>query len=109
MAEAADIQVALHCPLGPIAFAACVQLDMSVHNAINQAQNLDIHDPTNNEHLAYLEDPTVFDFKNGYVTPPDGPGLGIDIDEEYVRRQSQTELDWQNPIWYHHDGSIAEW
>ena len=108
-AEAADIQVALHCPLGPIAFASCVQLDMAVHNTIAQAQNLDIHAPADNEHLAYLEDPDVFGFDNGYVTAPDAPGLGIDMDESQVRERSQTGLEWQNPIWYHHDGSVAEW
>ena len=59
--------------------------------------------------LDYLADPAVFDYDDGYVDIPDDPGLGVEIDEEYVRQQSQTELDWQNPIWYHHDGSVAEW
>jgi galactonate dehydratase len=82
---------------------------MSIHNAIAQAQNLDIHAPYENEHLAYLDDPNLFGFENGYVTAPDAPGLGIEIDEEEVRERSQPGLDWQNPIWYREDDSVAEW
>jgi galactonate dehydratase len=82
---------------------------MSIHNAITQAQNLDIHAPDENEHLAYLDDPDVFNFENGHVTAPDAPGLGIEINETEIRERSQPGLDWQNPIWYHHDGSVAEW
>src|SRR6185312_268734 len=33
MAEAYDVGVALHCPLGPIALAACLQLDAVCYNA----------------------------------------------------------------------------
>ena len=93
----------------PTAFGTCVQLDTAVHNTIAQAQNLDIHAPADNEHLAYLEEPDVFGFENGYVTAPDAPGLGIEIDESEVQTRSQTGLGWQNPIWYHDDGSVAEW
>ena len=108
-AEAGDIALSLHCPLGPISFAACVHLDMAIPNAIVQAQNLDIHDTDDNDLLRYVTDPDVFGFTNGYVSAPDAPGLGIEIDEEYVRAQSQSRIDWQSPVWYHDDGSIAEW
>ena len=108
-AESKDIAVAPHCPLGPIAFAACVHLDVALPNALVQAQNLDIHDPQDNDLLAYLEDPDVFSFSGGYLQPPDDPGLGIEIDESYVAEQSSERIDWQNPIWYHEDGSVAEW
>jgi galactonate dehydratase len=74
-----------------------------------QSQNLEVHDPVDNDLLAYLSDPTVFGFEDGFVTAPDAPGLGIEVDEEYVRTQSQVQVDWQNPIWYHEDGSVAEW
>lgn len=107
-AETSDIAVAPHCPIGPIAFTASLHLDVAIPNAIIQSQNLDIHETEGNDLLQYLEDPDVFDFDEGFVTLPDEPGLGIQIDEEEVRRQSQS-LDWQNPIWYHDDGSVAEW
>lgn len=108
-AETVDISVSLHCPIGPIAFAACVQLDMVIPNVVVQGQDLNIHDPGGNDLLAYLSDPDVFGYENGHVEAPDKPGLGIDIDEDHVRRQSQVDVDWQNPIWYHDDGSVAEW
>lgn len=108
-AEAADISLSLHCPLGPISFAACVHLDIAIPNAIVQPQGLDIHETADNDLMRYLTDPTVFEFDEGNVTAPDGPGLGIDIDEEYVRQQAQSRVDWQSPVWYHEDGSIAEW
>jgi len=108
-AEAVDIAVALHCPLGPISFASCLQIDAAVPNAIVQNQSLDVHEPADNDRLAYLADPGVFGFNDGYVSTPNTPGLGIEIDQEYVRRQDDTEMNWQNPIWYHEDGSVAEW
>lgn len=108
-AEAVDVSVALHCPLGPIAFASCVQLDMVIPNAIVQSQNLDIHNPEGNDLLAYLSNPDIFQFEGGHITVPDAPGLGIKIDEEKVRKESQAHIDWQNPIWYHEDGSVSEW
>jgi galactonate dehydratase len=108
-AETVDVGVALHCSIGPVAFAACVQLDMAVPNALVQSQNLDIHDPSDNDLLAYLSDPSAFGFEDGYVRAPDAPGLGIEVDESYVREQAAVDIDWQNPIWYHDDGSVAEW
>ena len=43
MAEAYDVALALHCPLGPIALAACLQLDAVCYNAFIQEQSLGIH------------------------------------------------------------------
>jgi len=108
-AEAADISVSLHSPFGPIAFAACLQLDMVTPNTLAQGQDLEIHDPKNNDLLAYVDDPTVFDFNDGHVRAPNAPGLGISINEEYIRRQAKLDVNWQNPIWYHDDGSVGEW
>ena len=43
MAEAFDVAVAPHCPLGPIALAASLQLDACTPNVIIQEQSLGIH------------------------------------------------------------------
>src|SRR5215218_842505 len=43
MAEAYDVAVALHCPLGPIALATCLQVDACTYNAFIQEQSLGIH------------------------------------------------------------------
>lgn len=109
MAEAYDIAVAPHCPLGPIALAACLQVDATAHNAFIQEQSLGIHYNKGNDLLDYVVNPSVFSYQKGHVTIPQGPGLGIEIDEEYVRRMSEVGHNWKNPVWRHRDGSVAEW
>ncbi|MEG9294821.1 galactonate dehydratase [Mangrovibacillus sp. Mu-81] len=109
MAEAFDVAVAPHCPLGPIALAACLQVDATSHNAFIQEQSLGIHYNVGSDLLDYITDKEVFKYEDGYVKIPQGPGLGIEINEEYVRRIAENDVDWHNPIWRHKDGSIAEW
>ncbi|MFC7187760.1 galactonate dehydratase [Halorubrum yunnanense] len=109
MAEAYDVAMAPHCPLGPIALASCLQVDACSPNAFIQEQSLDIHYNEASDVLDYLADPSVFDYEDGYVQIPDAPGLGIEIDEEYVRQQAEEDVDWHNPVWRHADGSVAEW
>ena len=74
MAEAYDVALALHCPLGPIALAANLQLDAVCYNAFIQEQSLGIHYNTTNDLLDYLKDPSVFEYSDGYVAIPQGPG-----------------------------------
>src|SRR5699024_70112 len=109
MAEAFDVAAAPHCPLGPIALAACLQVDATAHNAFIQEQSLGIHYNVGSDLLDYLEDPSVFTYENGYVQIPDGPGLGIQINETHVRKMAEEGHNWRNPVWRHEDGSIAEW
>jgi galactonate dehydratase len=109
MAECHDVALALHCPLGPIALATCLQLDAVCQNAVIQEQSLGIHYNQTNDLLDYLVDPGIFNYVDGYVAIPDGPGLGIEINEEYVRDRARVGHQWRNPIWRHTDGSFAEW
>jgi galactonate dehydratase len=109
MAEAYDVALALHCPLGPIALAANLQLDAVCYNAFIQEQSLGIHYNKSNDLLDYLVDPKVFAYEDGHVAIPQAPGLGIEINEEFVRRQAVEGHRWRNPIWRHKDGSFAEW
>jgi hypothetical protein len=51
MAEAYDVAVALHCPLGPIALATCQQIDGCTYNAVIQEQSLGIHYNVGNDLL----------------------------------------------------------
>jgi hypothetical protein len=37
------------------------------------------------------------------------PGLGIEINEEYVVERAKVGHRWRNPLWRHPDGSVAEW
>ena len=108
MAEAYDVALAPHCPLGPIALASCVQVDACSPNALIQEQSLDIHYNETSDVLDYLADPSVFEYHDGYVDVPEGPGLGIEVDESTVRERA-GDVDWHNPIWRHDDGGVAEW
>ena len=109
MAEAYDVAAAPHCPLGPIALAACLQVDATSHNAFIQEQSLGIHYNVGNDLLDYILDRKVFEYADGYVKIPQGPGLGIEMDEERVRKLAKVGHNWKNPVWRHEDGSIAEW
>lgn len=109
MAEAYDVAVAPHCPLGPIALAACLQLDAVSYNCFIQEQSLGIHYNAANDLLDYAANKDVFRYEDGYVAIPDGPGLGVEIDEEYVKERAKEGHRWRNPIWRHKDGSFAEW
>src|SRR5258705_7725202 len=109
MAEAYDVGLALHCPLGPIALAACLQLDAVCYNAFIQEQSLGIHYNTTNDLLDYVKDRSVFEYRDGYVAIPQGSGLGIEVDEEVVERMARTGHRWRNPVGRHADGSFAEW
>jgi len=109
MAEAYDMAVAPHCPLGPIALASCIQLDACTPNAFIQEQSLGIHYNRGNDMLDYLVDPLVFQYENGSVRLPTAPGLGIEVDEEKVRRMAEIGHSWKNPVWRNADGTIAEW
>jgi galactonate dehydratase len=109
MAEAYDVAIAPHCPLGPIALAASLQLDFCTPNAFIQEQSLGIHYNEGSDLLDYLADPSVFAYKDGYVSKLTKPGLGIEVNEELVRKLAQVGHNWRNPIWRNADGSIAEW
>lgn len=109
MAEAYDVAVAPHCPLGPIALAACLQLDFCTPNAFIQEQSLGIHYNKGSDLLDYLKDPQVFQYDKGYVAKLTKPGLGIEIDEEKVKEMAKIGHQWKNPVWRTRDGVVAEW
>lgn len=109
MAEAYDVALALHCPLGPIALAANLQIDAGCYNAFIQEQSLGIHYNAANDLLDYVSNPEVFAYEDGMVTIPTGPGLGIEVNEAYVRERAAEGHRWRNPVWRHKDGSFAEW
>jgi galactonate dehydratase len=109
MAETYDVALAPHCPLGPIALAACLQIDACTPNMLIQETSLNIHYNQNGDLLDYLADPTVFAYSDGSIQVPQGPGLGITINEEAVRQAAKIGHDWSNPVWRTSDGTIAEW
>lgn len=109
MAEAYDVALAPHCPLGPISFAAALQIDFNCINAFIQETSMGIHYNQGADLLDYLENPEVFNVKEGCIDRLTLPGLGIIINEDKVRKMAKISHNWKNPIWRNKDGSIAEW
>lgn len=109
MAEAFDVAAAPHCPLGPIALAACLQVDATCHNVFIQEQSLGIHYNEGSDLLDYLKDNSVFNYEKGFLKIPSGAGLGVEINEDYVIEMAKQGHNWHNPLWRHEDGSVAEW
>ncbi len=98
MAESRDILLAPHCPLGPVALAASLQIDATCPNFFIQ------------EHVTLgetlLKEP--FGVEAGYIKVPDGPGLGIEMDESKLTNE-QFDGIWDNPRFTAEDGGFAEW
>ena len=109
MAEAWDIALAPHCPLGPLALASCLHVDFVAHNAMLQEQSMGIHYNQGAELFDYVLNPEDFHFHDGYMLPPKKPGLGVEVNEAMVIERSRNAPDWRNPVWRHQDGSVAEW
>ncbi len=109
MAEAYDVAVAPHCPLGPVALASCVQLDFCTPNAFIQEQSLGIHYNKGGDLMDYLKDGSLFTYQDGFIGVPQKPGLGIEIDEDKLRKAAQDGHNWKNPVWRNFDGTVAEW
>lgn len=109
MAEACDVALAPHCPLGPIALASCLNVDATCYNAAIQEQSIGIHYNVGKSVLDYVKNQTDFAFVDGMVQMPKIPGLGVEVNRELVIEESKTPHSWKNPVWRHKDGSVAEW
>jgi galactonate dehydratase len=109
LAETYGALLAPHCPLGPIALAASLQIAFATPNFLIQEQSIGIHYHSGSELLDYLVDPEPFRFVDGHVARFDAPGLGITIDEAAVRTAAKTGHSWRNPVWRQDDGAFAEW
>ena len=109
MAEAYDVALAPHCPLGPIALSACLNLDATCYNAVIQEQSIGIHYNVGKSVLDYALNREDFTFIGGRIEMPKRPGLGIEVNKALVLEENKTPHQWKNPVWRHADGSVAEW
>lgn len=109
LADTFDVQLAPHCPLGPLALAACLQVGFSTPNYLIQEQSIGIHYNKGAEVLDYVADTEPLRFVDGGFELLTGAGLGIEIDETAVRSASERWTGWITPQWRHADGSLAEW
>ena len=112
IASLADTYGALfapHCPLGPIALAANLQLGFATPNLLIQEQSLGIHYNNDADLLSYVLDPEPFRFVDGHALRTSLPGLGVTVDEAAVRAADRAGHRWRNPVWRQPDGTLAEW
>jgi galactonate dehydratase len=99
MAEAQHVKVIPHNPLSPISTAACVQLDAAIPNFALQEYTGESEPPKSDLLLEPLE------LKDGYLTVPGGPGLGIALNEDALKHPVKDKV-LDTPIGY--DGSIQD-
>ena len=105
MAEAYYCKVAPHNPLGPISLAANVQLAACMPNFLigehfGMKEKWDLGE-------GYLNEPFVVE--EGYISVPDRPGLGIEVNEEILKERA-FEGDWDSPRLYAEDDqTIIDW
>jgi galactonate dehydratase len=110
MAEAYDVAVAPHCPLGPLALGACLQIAACTPNHAIQEISLGIHyNVGGHDLLNFCTNKEALTPVGGYLPVPEGPGLGVEIDEAAVREAHKDRHRWRNPIFRTSDGSFAEW
>ncbi len=84
LAETYNAELAPHLYAGPIEWAANVQLAASIPNLLI-AETIQTGGPF---HRALIGDTIAFD--EGYLIPPTGPGLGIEVDEALARAHPYT-------------------
>jgi galactonate dehydratase len=95
------VSMAPHNPLGPVATMVNIHLGFATPNfLIQEIMRSDV--PWRDE-VVTGGAPIV----GGYVMPPEGLGIGIEVDERAAERHPYAEA---RPIqWYHHDGAVADW
>jgi len=110
MAEAYDVAIAPHCPLGPITLASSLQIDYCTPNAFIQEQSTNVayHAGDDNAMFRYVKG-NPFPFEAGFVARSTQPGLGVEINEEAVREAAKVGHRWRNPVLRLEDGCLAEW
>lgn len=110
MCEAYDVVIAPHCPLGPLALASCFQIALATPNFAIQEMSLGIHyNSAEADLLTYMQDPELFAVADGAVAALEGPGLGIELNEDLVRETAKRPFTWRNPAWRGPDGDLREW
>ncbi len=99
MAEAQHVKVIPHNPLSPVSTAACVQLDACIPNFALQEYTGE-SDPPKSELLV-----NPLELRDGYLTVPDGPGLGIELNEVALATPENPKI-LDTPIGF--DGSVQD-
>ena len=84
-------------------------VDICTPNALIQEQSLGIHYNKGGDLLDYLADASIYEYHEGFMGLLKGPGLGVTMNEEYIKEKAKDCPTWKNPIWRNFDGTVAEW
>jgi galactonate dehydratase len=103
LAETWGGQIALHMSFGPICLAASLQLSISIPNFLILEQDADVYA----EAFARYVSPVPFRIESGAMARPDGPGLGLEVDEEAVVNADAPS--WEPRRLRSADGAFMEW
>ena len=103
VAEAHDVLVIPHNPLGPVSTAACLQICACIPNlgiqelpgfCLNGAEDKMVKEPLR--------------FENGCMVIPDAPGIGVELAEDAVELYPASERG-SNEAKRAFDGSVKDW
>eukprot|EP01083_Nonionella_stella_P059666 156115_1 len=110
LAECYEVSLAPHCPLGPIAFASCLQVDSVCVNFVFQESSMGIHYNTGADLLDYVKNKEVLEVDSeGFIKVLSGYGLGIQMDEDKIRKAAKIKHNWCEPLWTLKDGCPTTW
>ena len=99
MAEAHYVTVAPHNPMGPVATAVNVHFAASTSNFFI----LEYHPDDEGVRKDVLKEPLMV--KNGYIPLPTKPGLGVELNEDAIRKY--PAVTWHRGFAYREDGSVG--
>lgn len=110
MAESFDAQIVPHNPVGPIGLAACLQLAAAIPNFA--IQEYPVGTPHIDQRTGLAGADMVKDFptpEGGFLTVPNGPGLGIEMVPGFEARNPRRERPIQHiKMRAHFDGSVVD-
>jgi galactonate dehydratase len=98
VADGAYVSVAPHNPCGPVATAVNVHFAASTPNFLILEYIPDAHGPRRE----VVDEP--IELIDGYLTIPEKPGLGIDLNQEALTKYPYQP--WHRPFSYANDGSL---
>ena len=115
MAEMAQVSLAPHCPYGPVQTAASLQVAAAcTSHAMQEVQSLGGAGSPGGRagggwDWSFDLLKQTFEVVDGYVTVPEGEGLGIEVDENAITEHMDEWNPHAPPLWQHDDGAYAEW
>src|SRR5262245_34046368 len=100
MAEAQHVKAIPHNPLSPVSNGACVQLDACIPNFALQEYTGESEPPKSE----LLQQPLRLE--DGYLIVPEGPGLGIALNDAAIAKYPPVDKVLDTPLGY--DGSVQD-